>query len=307
MHIQPTKIQTSESFLVPQGQLMVSLDSTAKLLAKLLSGSKDPDAEALSETVGAKYGITEPLAKPAMVSPSPGLTSLADDFKRARASRLLPEVTCPSPLHPRPRRVAIAEVQDEPVTEPETRGPTASAPLPGKPPTPSECNLWGWEERQTSSPNEHSLELREFDPKDLPEWAEEFAEFVLLTGKSHWDVTTKCSLLKRSCKKKYLQKQVKQIVNICSTWAEILQGLEKTLPVYETDLSVSTQIEELPMLPEFPPAARISEYVCDPKYLLSRMSCYGPTERHLWLVGKIPPRTWEVCRSTSERKRGTHT
>ena len=35
----------------------------------------------------------------------------------------------------------------------------------------------------------------------------------------------------------------------------------KALPVYETDLSVRIQIEELPMLPEFPSAARVSEYV----------------------------------------------
>ena len=63
------------------------------------------------------------------------------------------------------------------------------------------------------------------------------------------------------------------------------------------------------MLPEFPFAARISEYVCDLEYPFSRMNVgsYGPTEPHLWLVGKIPLRTWEDCRSTSERKRRTHT
>ena len=45
---------------------------------------------------------------------------------------------------------------------------------------------------------------------------------------NHVDVATKCSLLKRSCKKKFLQKQVKQIVKTCSTWVEVLQRLEKT-------------------------------------------------------------------------------
>ena len=64
------------------------------------------------------------------------------------------------------------------------------------------------------------------------EWAEECAEFLLLTGQSHVDVATKSSLLKRSCKKKFLQKQVKEIVKTCSTWAEVLQRLEKTFPVY---------------------------------------------------------------------------
>ena len=152
------------------------------------------------------------------------------------------------------------------------------------------------------------LELPEFDPKNLPEWAEEFAEFLLLTGLSHVDVATKCSLLKRSCKQKFLQKQVKQIVKTCSTWVEVLQRLEKTFPVYETDLSVRTQIEELPMLPEIPSAAGISQYVCDLEYLFSRMNVgsYGATEHHLWLMSKIPQRTWEDCRATSWRKSRTN-
>ena len=129
-----------------------------------------------------------------------------------------------------------------------------------------------------------------------------------MTGQSHVDVATKCSLLKRSCKKKFLQKQVKQIVKTCSTWAEVLLRLEKTFLVYETDLSVRTQIEELPMLPDFPSAARISEHVCDLEYLFSRMNVgsYRATEPHLWLMSKIPQRRWDDCRSTSERKSRTH-
>ena len=109
--------------------------------------------------------------------------------------------------------------------------------------------------------------------------------------------------------KKLLQKKVKLIVKTCSTWAEVLQRLKKTFAVYETDLSVRTQIEELPMLPEFPSAARVSEYVFDLEYLFSRMnvgSC-GATEPHLWLISKIPTRTWDDCRTTSERRSRTHT
>ena len=61
------------------------------------------------------------------------------------------------------------------------------------------------------------------------------------------------------------------------------------------------------MLPEFPSAARVSEYVCDLEYLFSRMNVgsYGATEPHLWLMSKIPQRTWDDCRATSERKSGT--
>ena len=89
-----------------------ALDRTAELLAKLLSGSEDPDVTALSEAVKAKLGITEPLPKPALASPSPGLSTLADDLLRSRVSRLLPKVTCPSPFIPRARTVPIAELQD---------------------------------------------------------------------------------------------------------------------------------------------------------------------------------------------------
>ena len=33
---------------------------------------------------------------------------------------------------------------------------------------------------------------------------------------------------------------------------------------------------------------------------------YGPTEPHLWVVGRIPPKTWHNCRDTSERESRTH-
>ena len=227
-----------------------ALDHTAELLAKLLSGSEDPDVTALSEAIKAKLGIVEPLPKPELPSLSPGLSTLAEDLKRSRVSRLLPKVTCPSPFHPRARIVPMADLQDVPVTEIERRGLSALAPLAGV--SPSGLTPGGGKTGRPIAQANIQLELPEFDPKNLPEWAEEFAEFLLLTGQSHVDVATKCSLLKRSCKKKFLQKQVKQIVKTCSTWAEVLLRLEKTFPVYETDLSVRTQIEELPMLPEFP-------------------------------------------------------
>ena len=283
-----------------------ALDRTAELLAKLLSGSEDPDVTALSEAVKAKLGNTEPLPQPALLSPSPGLSTLADDLERSRVSRLLPEFTCPSPFHPGARTVPIAELQDVPVTETEKRGLSALAPLARV--APSGLTPGGGKTGRPIAQANIQLELPEFDPKNLPEWAEEFAEFLLLTSQSHVDVATKCLLLKRSYKKKFLQKQVKQIVKTCSPWAEVLQRVEKTFPVYETDLSVRTQIEELPMLPAFPSAARISEYVCDLEYLFSRknVGSYGATEPHLGLMSKIPQRTWDDCRSTSERKRRTH-
>ena len=132
-----------------------ALDRTAELLAKLLSGSEDPDVTALSEAVNAKLGITEPLPKPAPASPSPGLSTLAEDLQRSRVSRLLPEVTCHSPFHPRARTVPIAELQDVPVTETEKKGLTALAPLAGVPPPPFRLNPRQWEEWQTNCRDEH--------------------------------------------------------------------------------------------------------------------------------------------------------
>ena len=193
------------------------------------------------------------------------------------------------------------------MTETEKKGLTALAPLAGVPSPPSGLTPGGGKSGKPIAQGSIQLELPECDPKNLPKWAEEFAEFLLLTGQSHLDVATKCSLLKRSCKKKFLQKQVKQSMKTCCTWAEDLQRLEKTFPVYETDLSVRTQIEELPMLPEFPSAARVSEYVCDLEYLFSRMNMgsYGATQPHLWLMSKIPTRTWDDFPTTSERKSRT--
>ena len=111
-----------------------ALDRTAELLAKLLSGSEDPDVTALSEAFRAKLGITEPLPKPALASPSPEWSKLADDLKRSRVSRLLPKVACPSPFHLRARTVQIAELQGVPMTETEKEGLIALAPFAGRSP-----------------------------------------------------------------------------------------------------------------------------------------------------------------------------
>ena len=175
-----------------------ALERTAALLAKLLSGSEDPNVTALSETVKAKLGITEPLPKPAPASPSPGLSTLAEDLKRSRVSRLLPKVTRPSPFHPPARIVPSAELQDVPVTETEKKGLTALASLAGVSPPRSGLTLGGEKSRKPIARAHIQLELPEFDPKRLPKWAEEFAKFLLLTGQSHVDVATKSSLLTKA-------------------------------------------------------------------------------------------------------------
>ena len=61
--------------------------------------------------------------------------------------------------------------------------------------------------------------------------------------------------------------------------------------VHETDLSVCSELEELPSLPKIPTAARISQFVAQVEEHMGRMNPVsdGPTQRHLWLVGEIPP------------------
>ena len=140
-----------------------ALDRTSELLAKLLLGSEDPDVTALSEAVKAKSGITEPLPQAVLASPSPGLSTLADDLKRSRVSRLLPKVTCPSPLHPRATTLPIAELQDVPVTETEERGLSALAPLAGV--SPSGLTPGGGKTGRPIAQANIQLELPEFDPK----------------------------------------------------------------------------------------------------------------------------------------------
>ena len=64
----------------------------------------------------------------------------------------------------------------------------------------------------------------------------------------------------------------------------------------------------MPPLPKSSNAARISGFMAQLEQLMECMnpSSYGPTEPHLWLVGKIPTRTSENCREMSERKPRTH-
>ena len=106
----------------------------------------------------------------------------------------------------------------------------------------------------------------------------------------------------------FLQRQVKTAISKSSSWGDFLKRLEEMYSVDETDLSVRSEIEELPPLPEIPTAARICEFVAQREELMGSMnpSANGPAELHLWLDGKNFPRTWENFRETSEREARTH-
>ena len=288
----------------------LGLDETMELLSRVLgAGDEDPDLSALSAALKAKLGLSE-LKKPPSTM-SPGVELLTRGVKSCRGIRSTPLDTCPSPFHPRVRTVPVCTIGDFTEAEMEGYGLAALAPLATVYPSPpsggkGDTGVPGRGTKGITTAN-LQMELPEFDAKNVPEWAEELSEFILLTGQQHADVRTKCTLIKKSCKKKFLQRQVKTAIRKSSSRGDFLKRLEQMYPVYETDLTVRTEIEELPPLPELPTAARISEFVAQLEELMGRMnpSSYGPTEPHLWLVGKIPPRTWENCKQMSERKSRT--
>ena len=251
----------------------LGLDETMELLSRVLgAGDEDPDLSALSAALKAKLGLSELKKRPSTMSP--GVELLTPGVKSCRGIRSTPLDTCPSPFHPRVRTVPVCTIGDSTEAEMEDYGLAALAPLATVYPSPpsggkGDTGAPGRGTKGIATAN-LQIELPEFDPKNLPEWAEEFWEFLLLTGQQHADVRTKCTLIKKSCKKKFLQRQVKTAIRKSSSWGDFLKRLEQMYPVYETDLSVRTEIEELPPLPEFPTAARISEFVAQLEELMGR-------------------------------------
>ena len=286
----------------------LGLHEAMELLFLVLgAGEDDPDLSALSAALRANLGLPD-LKKP-RPTVSPGLELLTSDVKSCRGICSSPMDTCPSPFHPPVRTVPVCSAGDTTEAEMKGNGRAALAPLATLYPSPSsggadDPGVPGRGKKAIATANLQT-ELPEFHPKNLPECTQEFSEFLLLTSQQHADFRTKCTLIKKSFKKKIFQRQVKTAIRKISNLGDFPKRLEQVYPVYKTDLSVRTEIEEL--LP-VPTAARISEFVAQLEELMVRMkpSSYGPIEPHLWLVGKIPTRTWENCRETSKRKSRTH-
>ena len=189
---------------------------------------------------------------------SPGVELLTMDVKSCRGIRISPMDTCPSPFHPRVKTVPVCSVGDPWEAEMKSYGLAALAPLAITHPSPasggtSDPCVPSRGTKAIATANLH-IELPEFDPKNLPEWVEEFLEFLLLTGQQHAAVKTTCTLIKKACKKNFLRRQVKTAIKKSSNWGGFFKRLQQMYPVYETDLSVRTEIAALPTLPEFPTA-----------------------------------------------------
>ena len=288
----------------------LGLDETMELLSRVLgAGDEDPDLSALSAALKTKLELSD-LKKPPPTM-SPGVELLTTDVKSCTGFRSSPMDTCRSPFHPLVRTVSVCSVGD--TTEAEMKGWSLSALAPlatvHSLPLLRGTGNTGVRGRGTKSIATANLQIKlpEFGPNNLAEWAEEFSQFLLLTGQQNDDDCNKCMLIKKSCKKKFLQRQIKTAIGKSSNWGDFLKRLEQVYPVHKMDLTVRTEIGELRPLPEFPTAARISEFVAQLEELMGRMnpSSYGPTEPHLCLVGNIPTKTWNNCKETSERKAWT--
>ena len=183
----------------------LGLDETMDLLSQVLgAGDADPDLSALSPALKATLGLSQLKNSPPTISP--GVELLTRDVKSCEGIRSSPMDICPSLFHPRVRTVPVCSVGDTTEAEMKGYGLAALAPLAtvypstrsggtGDPAVP------GRGAKAIATPNPQ-IELPEFDPKNLPEWAEEFLDFLLLTGQQHADVRTNRTLIKKSCKRK---------------------------------------------------------------------------------------------------------
>ena len=68
------------------------------------------------------------------------------------------------------------------------------------------------QEAEANATSKIVVNVPEFTGKDLSEITENFGRFFRMTGQTHASGQVKCDLLLQCCKTKYLEKQVKQII-----------------------------------------------------------------------------------------------
>ena len=148
------------------------------------------------------------------------------------------------------------------------------------------------------------MNLLEFTGKGRSEFAENLGRFLRMTRQTRASRRVKSDLLLQCCKTKYLEKQVKQIVTKSATFADVLVALERQYPVYQTDLSIRAEIQNLAVLPNNPKPVRISELLADLDHWVGRLTpgSYGSDELLFWVVTKVPQELWDECRAMAERK-----
>ena len=171
----------------------LALNETLDLLSRVLgAGDEDPDLIALSASLKTKLGLSD-LKKPPPTTFA-GVELLTRDVNSCTGIRSCPMDTCPSPVHSSVRTVPVCSVGDTTEVEMKGYGLAALAPVANlyRSPPSGGTGDPGVPGRQTKAIATASLqiELLEFDPKILPEWAQD---------QRYADVPTKCTLIKKSC------------------------------------------------------------------------------------------------------------
>ena len=188
---------------------------------------EDPDLSALSAALTTKLGLYD-LKKPPPTM-SPGVQPLTRDAKSGRGIRSSPMDTCPSPFPPRLMTVPSLYCRQHHRGGDEELwlGCASAISLHALSPPSGGTGEPGVPDGGTKAIATANLqmELPKYDPKNLQEWAEEFSEFLLLTGQHHADVGTKCKLITKFCKKKFLQRPVKTVIRRSSNWGDFLKRL----------------------------------------------------------------------------------
>ena len=161
------------------------LDENMELLSRVLAaGDEHPDLTALSAALKTKLGLSGLKKPPPTVSP--GIELLTRDAKSCRGIRSSPMDTCPSPFHPLVRTVPVCSVGDTTEAEMKGYGLAALAALATVYPAPpsggtGDPGVPGRGMKAIATAN-LQIDLPEFDHTNLPEWAEDFSGFLLLTG-----------------------------------------------------------------------------------------------------------------------------
>ena len=181
-----------------------------ELLTRALGASEEePDLSALSATLKTIAGLSD--LKKHSPTMSPDVELLARDVKSCRGIRGFPMDTRPSPFYPRVRTVPVCNVGDTSKAELKSYGLAALAPWAITHPLPPPDGRPGigglGRETKAIATASNQMKLPVSDPKNLSERVEGFFEILLLTlvtSQQHADVKTKCTLIKKSWKKKFL-------------------------------------------------------------------------------------------------------
>ena len=211
----------------------LGVDETMDLLSRALgAGDEDSDQGALSAALKTKLRLFDVKKPPSTMSP--GVELLTTDVKSCRGIRSSPMDTCPGPFHPRVRTVPVCSVGVTTEAEIKGYGLAALAPLATEYPSPpsggtGDPGVPGKGTKAIATANLR-IQVPEFDPEGLPEWAEEFSEFLLLKGQQHADVATKSTLSKKSCSGKLRPLSGRAPTGATSQkdWSKCIQSTKRT-------------------------------------------------------------------------------